>query len=578
MTFRKNIDNKSVKNRNTGYPSLDKTHLQGAKFTELHPPAISVNPYHLIKILNRKRLDRVCFESWYDGSKHTYCELLEDVESAAKSLRMYGLDRGDTITIATPVLYESFVVFVAAVASGINVSLAHFYLGTETLARYAESHGSAMFFSYEQNEEFALAILKGTKKAKYVVNIDYQWLTKDGTIPFHEFFNYGKIICRNEKIKFPLLDSKVRFWLQTSGSTQGVPKDMAFGLKQIFNMLMQAANASDTSIKNDCSTILVQLTPLSMPYVMTMTFANLAAGQNVNIIDGTNREHVTKFFSSIADRSDLVVFGIPSFYASLVELMPEDAALPKEVTLYNGGDHLPDKLRVDLLKCFTAHGSSQIQVCDDYGIGEALCVGSDGKHLSQFDEKGNIRPRARAYRGTKWVLIDENGDEVKYGEKGKILISSKSLCEEYHDDPLATRRAFFDDGTTRWFDTGDYGILDRDGCLTIIGREKNFFIPEGAHDKVNCDTIAHIIEGCGLVKHCCVVVGHQGNFECGIAFVELSSADENRDSAEGKIYRYAKSRLEDFQMPAKIIIIDQMPFMGSGKVDRKQLETIANTE
>lgn len=570
MTFRKND--------NTGYPTLDRAHLKGAKFSELHPPAIPVTPYQLIKILNRKRLNRVCFESWYDNSRHTYKELLEDVEHMAKSLRMYGLKRGDTITIATPALYESFVTFVAATSIGINVSLVHFYLRPEVLARYADSHESKLFFSYERDEEFANYILENTKNVQYVIDIDYKMMVKNSIVPFYKFLSFGKYLCHNEKIRFPLLDGGVRFWLQTSGSTQGVPKDMTFGLKQIFNMLMQAANASDTSIKDDCSTILVQLTPLSMPYVMTMTFANLAAGQNVNIIDGTNRDHVVGFFNSIFDRSDLVVFGIPSFYASLIELMPKEAIMPKEVTLYNGGDHLSDKIRIDLLNCFASHGALRIQVCDDYGIGEALCVGSDGKHLSQFDKNGRLAPKARVYRGTQWVLIDENGDEVKYGEKGKILISSKSLCENYHDDPLATRKAFFEQSGVRWFDTGDYGILDRDGCLTIIGREKNFFIPEGAHDKVNCDSIAHIIEKCNIVKHCCVVVGKNGNFECGIAFVELNDASSDRELAQGRIYRYAKSRLEEFQMPAKIIILDQMPFMGSGKIDRKQLEVIANSE
>ncbi|MBR0461053.1 hypothetical protein IJI91_03690 [Candidatus Saccharibacteria bacterium] len=41
------------------------------------------------------------------------------------------------------------------------------------------------------------------------------------------------------------------------------------------------------------------------------------------------------------------------------------------------------------------------------------------------------------------------------------MISSKSLCEDYYDDPLTTRKAFFDDGSARWFDTGD---LSRDAA------------------------------------------------------------------------------------------------------------------
>lgn len=67
------------------------------------------------------------------------------------------------------------------------------------------------------------------------------------------------------------------------------------------------------------------------------------------------------------------------------------------------------------------------------------------------------------------------GVEIKLTEDGEILSRGPDLCLGYTDDEL-TRRAFDDDG---WYHTGDIGVLDADGYLTITDRKADVIIRGG---------------------------------------------------------------------------------------------------
>ncbi|WP_102142341.1 AMP-binding protein [Mycobacterium hubeiense] len=67
------------------------------------------------------------------------------------------------------------------------------------------------------------------------------------------------------------------------------------------------------------------------------------------------------------------------------------------------------------------------------------------------------------------------GVEIKLSEDGEILSRGPDLCLGYTDDEL-TARMFDDDG---WYHTGDVGILDEDGYLTITDRKSDMIIRGG---------------------------------------------------------------------------------------------------
>lgn len=65
-------------------------------------------------------------------------------------------------------------------------------------------------------------------------------------------------------------------------------------------------------------------------------------------------------------------------------------------------------------------------------------------------------------------IMDANGNEVTTGTKGEICIRGANVTTGYHNNPEANKTAFYHD----FFRTGDQGMLDEDGYVTITGRLK----------------------------------------------------------------------------------------------------------
>jgi acyl-CoA synthetase len=93
-------------------------------------------------------------------------------------------------------------------------------------------------------------------------------------------------------------------------------------------------------------------------------------------------------------------------------------------------------------------------------------------------------PRAKRNRtdgcalaGVELRLVDAHGRDVGPGEAGEIWSRGPDLCAGY-TDPALTREAFDAEG---WYASGDIGVLDADGYLTITDRKKDIIIRGGAN-------------------------------------------------------------------------------------------------
>jgi acyl-CoA synthetase (AMP-forming)/AMP-acid ligase II len=75
-------------------------------------------------------------------------------------------------------------------------------------------------------------------------------------------------------------------------------------------------------------------------------------------------------------------------------------------------------------------------------------------------------------------VVDPSGNEVPPGTAGEILTYGPSVTIGYYNNKEANARAFETDG---WFHTGDQGMFDADGHLSIVGRTKEMIIRGGAN-------------------------------------------------------------------------------------------------
>ena len=96
----------------TGYPSIDKTHLQGISKFKLHPFIPNMSVYKSIKLLNIPYMNNIAIDCL--DLKLNYKELIKNSNIIAKSFIELGLKPGQIITVCMPNYAQAVEVFLAA--------------------------------------------------------------------------------------------------------------------------------------------------------------------------------------------------------------------------------------------------------------------------------------------------------------------------------------------------------------------------------------------------------------------------------------------------------------------------------
>ncbi|MGW2182312.1 AMP-binding protein [Streptomyces sp. NPDC001732] len=169
-----------------------------------------------------------------------------------------------------------------------------------------------------------------------------------------------------------------------------------------------------------------------------------------------------------------------------------------------------------------------------------------------------------AVPGIEIRAVDADRKDVPVGQDGEILLRGDNVMLGYFEDEDETRAAIDAEG---WFHTGDVGRLDEHGCLKITDRIKDVFIVGGfnvhpaeventlgAHPDISESAVVGIPdERLGTVP-CAYVVPRRGA----------------QPSAED-IIAFCRTRLANFKVPRKVVLIGEFPRNASGKILKRDL-------
>jgi fatty-acyl-CoA synthase len=135
----------------------------------------------------------------------------------------------------------------------------------------------------------------------------------------------------------------------------------------------------------------------------------------------------------------------------------------------------------------------------------------------------------------------------------------------YFNDPVRTAEAVDGDG---WLHTGDLAIRDADGAYRICGRKKDMFI-SGGENVFPGEVEAALTECPGVGEAVVVGVPDEKWGEVGRAFVVCRS--DAAVTAE-QIIADVRRRLAGYKVPKSVVVVDELPRLGSGKADRAALK------
>ena len=210
------------------------------------------------------------------------------------------------------------------------------------------------------------------------------------------------------------------------------------------------------------------------------------------------------------------------------------------------------------LQTYTARG---VRLCQGYGLTE---TGPGALILTPKDAERKLGTAGAPHFFTDVRVVDPDGTEAAPGERGEIQISGPNVMQRYWNRPDATADAFTGDG---WFRSGDVGVPDEDGFVTIVDRLKDMII-SGGENIYPAEVEAAILDLPGVLGCAVFGVPDEKWGEVGRAAVTLA---DGVTLTEEELFAFLGERLAKYKIPTSLLVLDEIPRNATGKVRKDTL-------
>jgi acyl-CoA synthetase (AMP-forming)/AMP-acid ligase II len=162
--------------------------------------------------------------------------------------------------------------------------------------------------------------------------------------------------------------------------------------------------------------------------------------------------------------------------------------------------------------------------------------------------------------GPEVAIMDETGALLPAGSVGEIVIRGPNVTAGYENNPKANAEGF----ANGWFRTGDQGVTDAEGYITLTGRLKEIINRGG--EKVSPREVDEILmDHPAVAQVVCFGMPHAKLGEEVAAVVVLR---EGHSASERELQGFVSARAADFKVPKKILFMDEIPKGATGKLQR----------
>ena len=568
----------------TGYPSIDKPWEKGYTFFKRHPIIPNISIYSLLKTLCIGNMEKTAIDC--GELTVSYGQMFKDAQTVADALVTFGVKNGDIVAVCMPNFYQAVLPFLACNRIGAIATYLNPGMSDEEIKRYLRQFRSPVLFNYERSQE-TNAVLLADSPAEYIVTLHKERINdlcltipREDGLPLSQvdFHSLGCFVGKRKATRRELLSGKSpALILYTSGST-GQPKSVVLTNKNVIAALMYANNTSNWK-KANVDSILVCV-PFAYPYgFVTSMLASLFSGSRTILAPDIGKDTVEGYYA----KNPCMVMGSPA----LLDLSIHNVSISQKLSsvrfFISGGDFLTVS-HAEKGKQFFQEHNAVTEIGNGSGNAETVSIGT-----TPFGVKSKPETVGIVLVGSRAIVIDpETMEEKKYGEEGMLCISGKHVFKEYYKEPKLTADTKFIYKGKTYFKTGALGFLDEEGYFTLTGRASRFYI-RSSLDKIYLDHVQGVISRFDCVYDCAVVkVPNEDLLYVNYAFVVLNEDWEANEETKQRILdlcRYPvkladgnKDQLKDFEIPAKILFIKELPRRnGTDKINYQELERQAIT-
>ena len=334
--------------------------------------------------------------------------------------------------------------------------------------------------------------------------------------------------------------------LHTSGTTSRpkiVPLSQA-------NICASAANIRNTLALSAADRGLAIMPLFHIHGLMASVLAPVSAGAQVWCPGGFN---ALRFFSWLEEVQPTWYTAVPTMHQTILARASKNADIVKGNRLRfirSSSSSLAPQVIRELEEVFGA------PVVESYGMTEAAHQMASNPLPPAQRKPGTVGLAA----GPDVCVIDADGNLQPAGVPGELAIRGPNIMRGYENNPKANAEAF----VNGWFRTGDQGVMDTEGYFTITGRLKEIINRGG--EKISPREVDEVLlDHPGVAQCVTFAVPHDLLGEDVAAAVVLQ---EGAQIAEKDLRSFAQTRLADFKVPRKILILEEIPKGATGKVQR----------
>jgi acyl-CoA synthetase (AMP-forming)/AMP-acid ligase II len=162
--------------------------------------------------------------------------------------------------------------------------------------------------------------------------------------------------------------------------------------------------------------------------------------------------------------------------------------------------------------------------------------------------------------GPEVAIMDDKGALLTAGTIGEVVIKGSNVTAGYENNPKANAESF----TNGWFRTGDQGVMDEEGYLSITGRLKEIINRGG--EKISPREVDDVLMDHPAVQQ--VVTFAVPDKKLGEEVAAAVVLREGSDATEQEIRKFAGTRLANFKVPRKVLFLEEIPKGATGKLQR----------
>jgi acyl-CoA synthetase (AMP-forming)/AMP-acid ligase II len=334
--------------------------------------------------------------------------------------------------------------------------------------------------------------------------------------------------------------------LHTSGTTSR-PKIVPLS---VANLCASAANIRATLALQPDDRGLNIMPLFHIHGLIAGVLAPLSAGSSVYCTPGFN---ALKFFSWMDDAKPSWYTAVPTMHQAIVGRARGNAEAIRNNPLRfmrSSSSSMPPQVIRELEAAFGA------PLIEAYGMTEATHQMASNPLPPRARKPGTVGLPA----GPEIGIMGESGELLGASETGEIVIRGANVTVGYENNPKANAEGFRDG----WFRTGDQGMKDAEGYLSITGRLKEIINRGG--EKVSPREIDEILMDHPAVAQ--VVTFGMPHPKLGEEVAAVVVLKPGSASTDRELQAFVGERAAEYKVPKKILFMDEIPKGATGKLQR----------